>query len=192
MKKFSLVLSVIFLYNTSRVLGAEEGMPQLNPEYWAAQIFWLILIFSVLYIVIWKIFLPKIVNGIENRKLKVVNDLNETQKLRDSAEKKLKEYNKIIEDAKKVAKKTIDENKKKLENEIKNKNQKFNEEIEKELISTEKEIKNLKKNSISNINKIAAEISSELVKQVVGTEVNMSNVTAIVDEVSKKEIKNNI
>ena len=105
MKKFSLVLSVIFLYNTSRVLGAEEGMPQLNPEYWAAQIFWLILIFSVLYIVIWKIFLPKIVNGIENRKLKVVNDLNETQKLKDSAEKKLEEYNKIIEDAKKAAKK---------------------------------------------------------------------------------------
>jgi len=192
MKKFSLVLSVIFLYNTSRVLGAEEGMPQLNPEYWAAQIFWLILIFSVLYIVIWKIFLPKIVNGIENRKLKVVNDLNETQKLKDSAEKKLEEYNKIIEDAKKAAKKTIEENKKKLENEIKDKNQKFNEEIEKELISAEKEIKNLKKNSISSINKIATEISSELVKQVVGTKVNMSNVTAIVDEVSKKEIKNNI
>ena len=192
MKKFSLVLSVIFLYNTSRVLGAEEGMPQLNPEYWAAHIFWLILIFSVLYIVIWKIFLPKIVNGIENRKLKVVNDLNETQKLKDSAEKKLEEYNKIIEDAKKPAKKTIEENKKKLENEIKDKNQKFNEEIEKELISAEKEIKNLKKNSISSINKIATEISSELVKQVVGTKVNMSNVTAIVDEVSKKEIKNNI
>ena len=192
MKKFSLVLSVIFLYNTSRVLGAEEGMPQLKPEYWAAQIFWLILIFSVLYIVIWKIFLPKIVNGIENRKLKVVNDLNETQKLKDSAEKKLEEYNKIIEDAKKAAKKTIEENKKKLENEIKDKNQKFNEEIEKELISAEKEIKNLKKNSISSINKIATEISSELVKQVVGTKVNMSNVTAIVDEVSKKEIKNNI
>ena len=80
MKKFSLVLSVIFLYNTSRVLGAEEGMPQLNPEYWAAQIFWLILIFSVLYIVIWKIFLPKIVNGIENRKLKVVSKKKPTNK----------------------------------------------------------------------------------------------------------------
>ena len=93
---------------------------------------------------------------------------------------------------KKQQKKTIEENKKKLENEIKDKNQKFNEEIEKELISAEKEIKNLKKNSISSINKIATEISSELVKQVVGTKVNMSNVTAIVDEVSKKEIKNNI
>ena len=30
----------------NQALGSEAGMPQLNPEFWAAQIFWLILIFS--------------------------------------------------------------------------------------------------------------------------------------------------
>jgi len=192
MKNLRFALCIVLLLNTSQAFGAEGGMPQLNPEFWASQIFWLILIFSSLYIIMWKIFLPKISDSIENRKSRVIGDLNETQKLKENAEKKLREYNKIIEDTKKEAKKIIEDNKKKLENDIKSKKQKFNEEIEKELMSVEKEIKSLKKLSISSINKIAAEVSSEVIKQLVGTSVNMSNVSAIVEDISKKEVEKNL
>ena len=192
MRNVCFITCMVSVLNANQAFGAEGGMPQLNPEFWASQIFWLILIFSGLYIVIWKIFLPKITDSIENRKSRIINDLNETQKLKENAEKKLKEYNKIIEDTKKEAKKIIEDNKKKLENDIKNKKQKFNEEIEKELMSAEKEIKSLKKLSISSINKIAAEVSSEVIKQLVGTSVNMSNVSAIVEDISKKEIEKNL
>ena len=40
--------------------AAEAGMPQLDPTYWASQGFWLILIFTILYISISKFYLPKI------------------------------------------------------------------------------------------------------------------------------------
>jgi len=192
MKNLCFASCIVLVLNTNQAFGAEGGMPQLNPEFWASQIFWLILIFSGLYIVIWKIFLPKITDSIENRKSRILTDLNETQKLKESAEKKLEENNKIIEDTKKEAKKIIEDNKKKLENDIKSKKQKFNEEIEKELMSVEKEIKSLKKLSISSINKIAAEVSSEVIKQLVGTSVNMSNVSAIVEDISKKEVEKNL
>ena len=193
MKNLRFALCIVLLLSTSQAFGGEgRGMPQLNPEFWASQIFWLILIFSSLYIIMWKIFLPKISDSIENRKSRVIGDLNETQKLKENAEKKLREYNKIIEDTKKEAKKIIEDNKKKLENDIKSKKQKFNEEIEKELMSVEKEIKSLKKLSISSINKIAAEVSSEVIKQLVGTSVNMSNVSAIVEDISKKEVEKNL
>ena len=192
MKNLCFASCIVLILNTNHAFGAEGGMPQLNPEFWASQIFWLILIFSSLYIIIWKIFLPKISDSIENRKSRVIGDLNETQKLKENAEKKLREYNKIIDDTKKEAKKIIEDNKKKLENDIKSKKQKFNEEIEKELMSVEKEIKNLKKSSISSINKIAAEVSSEVIKQLVGTSVNMSNVSAIVEDISKKEVEKNL
>ena len=95
MKNFCFVLCVWILY-TNPALGSEPGMPQLNTEYWAAQIFWLIVIFSVLYLIIWKIFLPKITYSIENRRSRLVNDLDEVQKLKEKAEKKLHEYNLII------------------------------------------------------------------------------------------------
>ena len=192
MKNFYLILCITFVLNINQAFGAEEGMPQLNPEFWASQIFWLILIFSILYIIIWKIFLPRITDSIENRKSRVIGDLNEAQKFKENAEKKLGEYNKIIEDAKKEAKKIIEDNKKKLENDIKRKKQKFNEEIEKELMSTEKEIESLKKSSISSINKIAVEISSEVIKQLVEARVNMSNVSSIVKDISKKRVEKHL
>tara|TARA_B100001123_G_scaffold166924_1_gene192230 strand:+ start:294 stop:839 length:546 start_codon:yes stop_codon:yes gene_type:complete len=172
--------------------GSEAGMPQLNPEFWVAQVFWLIIIFSSLYLIVWKIFLPKITYGIENRKSKIVNDLNEAQNLKESAEKKLSEYNKIIENSKAEAKKIVDDARKKLDKDIENKKKKFSEEIEKDLEAVEKEIKDLRKSSVENINKIASEVSIDIIKQLIGTEINKSNVSAIVDGIARKKIEKQI
>jgi hypothetical protein len=49
----------------------------------------------------------------------------------------------------------------------------------------------LKKNSALNINKIATQISGEMIKQIIGTEINASNVTAVVEDVSKRKVAEN-
>ena len=188
MTKIWITLIFSFMLSVYPAYGAEEGMPQLNPEFWPSQIFWLVLIFSSLYIIIWKIFLPKITNSIEDRKSKIVNDLDTAEKLKESAEKKLKEYTQIIENSKKEALKLIENAKIKLDKDIEINKKKINEDIEKELFSAEKEIKDLKKVSTISINKIAQEISSEMLKKIIGSEVNMSNVSAIVEDISKKNI----
>jgi len=189
MKKFYLIFCIgIAINSMGSAFGAEEGMPQLNPEYWYAQIFWLILIFAILYLITWKIFLPRIGNNVENRRLRITNDLNEAEKLKEKAEKKLREYEEIIHNSKKEAKKILQENQKKLENDLDKKKQKFEEEISKEIKIAEDEILNLKKSSLNNINKIAVEVSSEILKQTVGKELNMSSVSAVVEDISKKKI----
>ena len=112
MKNFCFALCIALIVYVNQAFGSEAGMPQLNPEFWTAQRFWLILIFSSLYLIIWKVFLPKITLSLENRKSRVVNDLDEAKKLKENAEKKLNEYNKIVEDSKKEAKKIIEDSKK--------------------------------------------------------------------------------
>jgi F-type H+-transporting ATPase subunit b len=179
------IISIAFI---TQALGSEAGMPQLNPEFWISQIFWLLLIFATLYLVIWKIFLPKITYSIENRKSKIVNDLDEAQKLKDNAEKKLNEYKEIIEKSKKDAKKVVEDGKKLLDRDIESKKQKINNQIEIELKNAEKEIKDLTKSSLENISIIASDISSEVLKQMLSTEVNKSNVNAIVNDLAKKEM----
>ena len=186
MKKLCIALCFASVFYINKSFGSEAGMPQLNPEFWSAQIFWLILIFSTLYLIIWKIFLPKITYSIESRKSKIVNNLDEAQKLKESAETKLKEYNKIIENSKNEAKKIIDDERKKLDKDIELKKKNFNSQIEKELALVEKEIKDLKKTSLSNISKIASETSAELIKNIINAEVNKSNVTAVVDDIVKR------
>ena len=189
MKSFCFALFITLVLDVNQAFGAEAGMPQLNPEFWAAQIFWLILVFSFLYLAIWKIFLPKITYSIENRKSRVVNDLDEAQKLKERAEKKLNEYNQIITASKKEAKKIIEDSRKKLDQDIENKKQKFSNEIEKELLKAENEIMALKEASISSINNIASETSAEIIKKIINVDVNKSNVAAIVSDIAKKEVK---
>ena len=177
-----------FTLLSGECFGAEGGMPQLNPDYWVSQIFWVILIFGILYVILWRIILPKINENLENRKSQILTDLDDAQKFEDHSQKKFSEYNKILNQAKQEAKKILDETRKKVNRDIKNKKNQFNLEIVKEIEKAEKEIKTLKLSSIKDINKIAIETSSEIVRKIVGTEVNASSVSAIVEDISKKEI----
>ena len=66
MKKFFALLTFLSTWETN-IHSAEAGMPQLDPKYWASQAFWLILVFTVLYISIAKFYLPKIKSNLDNR-----------------------------------------------------------------------------------------------------------------------------
>ena len=72
------------------------------------------------------------------------------------------------------------------------KKKKFTEEIEKELINVEQEIKELKRTSLLSINKIATEITNDLLKKIMGENSNMSSVSAIVQDISKREVEKNL
>ena len=177
-----------FIFLSNNCFAADEGMPQLNPDYWVSQIFWVMLIFGALYVILWKTILPKINENLENRKSQILNDLDDAQELKNQSEKKISEYNIILSKAKEDAKKILDETRKKINLDIENKNNQFNLEIEKEVENAEKEIKALKLSSIKDINKISIETSSEIVRKMVSTDVNASSVSAIVEDISKKEI----
>jgi len=177
-----------FILLSNECFGAEGGMPQLNPDYWVSQIFWVILIFGTLYVILWRIILPKINENLENRKSQILTDLDDAQKFKDQSEEKLSEYSEILKQAKQEAKKILNETRKKVSRDIENKNNRFNLEIKKEIEKAEKEIKTLQLSSIKNINKIAIETSSEIVRKILGTEVNASSVSAIVEDISKREI----
>ena len=80
------------------------GMPQLNPEFWISQIFWLILTFGILFIVLSKLILPKISESLEKRKSQILENISLAEKQREESENKIKEYEKIILDVKNEAK----------------------------------------------------------------------------------------
>ena len=189
------VFFIVFIQSaifSSKSLGAEDGMPQLNPEFWFSQTFWLILVFTILYLIIWKRILPKITDNLENRKKTISSDLEEAQNLKKLAEERYKEYKKLINDAKNESGKIISENKLKLDQDLNNKKIEIQKEIDREINEAEKEIKNFKKKSSESVSKISKEISSEVIKKILNTEINESNLSAIVEEVSQKRLKNNL
>tara|TARA_E500000331_G_C17066081_1_gene630443 strand:+ start:61 stop:636 length:576 start_codon:yes stop_codon:yes gene_type:complete len=170
------------------LFAAEAGMPQLDPKYWASQAFWLILVFTLLYLSISKFFVPKIKDALEDRDNKIKNDIDEASNLKNISEKKLNEYNLLIENARKEVQKILNENKNKLNTEIQNKKKIIDKEIEKEILKAQEEIKNLKKNSLVSIGKISEDVAMKIIEEISGDKLNESSVKAAVTEFSKKNM----
>ena len=179
-----LVLSAI----CTNLFAAEAGMPQLDPKYWASQTFWLILVFSILYLSIAKFYLPKIKKNLDDRENKIKEDLDEANNLKILSEKKLKEYEVILQNSKKEVAKILLESKKKLDSDIQNKKNTIEKEIENELSKAQKEILELKKNSINSINIISQEIASNIIEKISGDKLNESSIKAAVEDISKKNV----
>ena len=187
MKSFLGSLIALVAIKTN-LYSAEAGMPQLDPTYWASQAFWLILVFTILYISLSKFYLPKIKDNLDNRENKIKEDLDNANKFKEQSEAKLKEYEIILENAKKDVVKIHLESKNNLDKNIQSKKEIIEKEIEKEIAKAQKEILELKKNSISSIQNISENIASNIIENISGEKLNESSIKAVVEDISKKNI----
>ena len=187
MKRYLSLIIAISAIKTN-LFAAEAGMPQLDPTYWASQVFWLILIFTILYISIANFYLPKIKNNLNDRENKIKEDLDAASKFKDLSELKLKEYEKILENSKKEVIKIHLDSKNKLDKDIQVKKSAMEKEIEVEITKAQKEINDLKKNSILDIQNISKDLASNIIENISGDKLNESSIKATVAEVAKKNI----
>ena len=185
-KIFFQIVFFNFLF-VEEVFAAESGgMPQLNPEFWVSQIFWLTLTFGILYVVLSKLILPKISANLELRKSQISDNIEAADKQREESETKLKEYDEAIFKSKTEAKNIFNQAREKALNDINAKRNVLEKQIDDEVKRAEEEINKLKLEAPTKINKIAIETSSELIQKLIGAEVNNSSISAIVDDLSKK------
>ena len=175
-----------FLFSVEAFSAESGGMPQLNPEFWISQIFWLTLTFGILYLVLSKLILPKISANLESRKLQILENIEAAEKQREDSETKLKDYEEIISKSKLDAKTIFDQAREKALKDINTKREVLDKQIDDEINKAEEEIKTLRKSAPDKINKIAIETSSELVQKLIGAEVNNSSISAIVDDLSRR------
>ena len=187
-------LSLFLAFNAinTNVFAAEAGMPQLDPTYWVSQAFWLILIFSILYISISRFYLPKIKNNLDDRENKIKEDLENANKFKQQSETKIKEYELIIENAKKEINKIHFDSKNLLDKDIQSKKDAMEKEIEKEVAKAQIDIVELKKNSIVSIQNISKNIASNIIENISGDKLNENSIKAVVKEISEKNISKHL
>ena len=175
-----------FLFSKEAFAAESGGMPQLNPEFWVSQIFWLTLTFGILYVVLSKLILPKISNNLESRKSQILENIEAAEKQREDSEAKLEEYEKIISKSKLEAKNIFSQSREKVLKDISAKREVLDKQIDEEISKAEQEISNLRESAPDKINMIAIETSSELIQKLIGAEVNNSSISAIVDDLSRR------
>ena len=184
--KFIILTLSAYLAGETYLLTAEAGMPQLDPKYWFSQGFWLIVTFTALYLLISKLFIPKIKNNIDDRERKIKDDLEKAKIYKENSEIKNREYVQVLDKSSKEISKMIYDSRKKLEKDIQIKKQLIEKQINDEIKKTENEIKNFKQSSLSSVEKISEELTSKIIHEITGEQLNQSSVKAIVSDVTKK------
>ncbi len=188
-KKIFQLIFLSFLFLEEAFASENGGMPQLNPEFWISQIFWLVLTFGTLYLALSKLILPKISANLEKRKSEILENIEAAEKSREESEEKIKEYNKIVQDSKIEAKNYFNQTREKILKDINQKKENLDKEINEEIRKTEIEIEDLKNKAPEKISKIAIEISTDVIRQLTSIEVNNSSISAIVKDLSKDKDK---
>ena len=181
--------TLVFLLFFQEIAYANEGMPQLNPEFWLSQIVWLTIIFVLLYFLIQKFFSPKLFALIDARTNFIKSLLEEAEICKNQIQKLEDEYNLIITDAKNESKKISAKLKNDLNDKISIKRKEFENCLNSETVKAEEEINNFKKKTLENIQNIAGDFSKELIEKITGTAPNSSSLNTIIMEISNKEKK---
>ena len=177
-----------FLFFMEAFAAESGGMPQLNPEFWVSQIFWLTITFGILYVVLSKFILPKISANLEVRKSQILDNIEAAEKQREESELKIEEYEKIVQSSKNEAKNYFKQAREKLLKDINLKKDSLDKELNLEVQKGESEIQELRDRASEKINKIAVETTKDLLQQLIGENVNSSSISAIVDDLSKKKM----
>jgi F-type H+-transporting ATPase subunit b len=74
---------------TTAAPPASGGLPQLDPTPWAGEIVWSLIVFLVLYVLISRVFVPRVAGTIDEREDRIAQDIGDARRARESAQAEL-------------------------------------------------------------------------------------------------------
>jgi F-type H+-transporting ATPase subunit b len=183
--KGKLLYFSLFLLS-SNCLSA-EGMPQFNAKSFNSQLFWLIITFTLLYLIITYFILPRIRENIRLRKNKIANDLERAENIKVEIENMVSQSNIKLEEAKNQAQKMIKESILRSNKEYENQINTIKKQITNMQIKAERNITEYKKSLEKDIEKSAISLCT-----VILSKLNYKNFTAeqIQEKLSKFNMNN--
>ena len=141
-------------------------MPQLNPEFFVSQLFWLAVFFSFLIIFLWRISLPRIATVLEKRHNKINENLSNAKELQEQAKVIEKNINLQINNAKQKTDEQIKKTISSLQDEVSSKLNTIDRELEEKISNSEKKIIKNRDSQMKNINDEIANITKITVAKI--------------------------
>ena len=148
-------------------------MPQLNPEFFLSQLFWLAVFFSFLLIFLWRVSLPRISLVLEKRQRKIDENLSSAKELQEQAKEIESKINNEISKAKQDADENIKKAISSLQSDVSTKLSALDKELEIKISNSEKEILRSKESQMKNIDSEIANITKITVSKI--TNLDISN-----------------
>ena len=170
----------------SPALADEGGLPQMDASTFPSQLFWLFVCFTILYVVMSKVSLPRVGGTIDARKNLKDGDLKLASDWNEEAEKVRSAYEKSLAKAQRTAAQTAAAAERAMSNKISEEQAKFADDARKRLAAAEKNITQAKADALVSLADIAADIASDMVQKIADVQVNKADakkaVTAAMQE----------
>lgn len=143
-------------------------MPQLNPLDWAPQVIWLAITFSILYVLMKRVALPRIGSVIEMRGARIAKDLEAADKLRRETQEAIAAYEQALAEAKARAHAIAQEGRNRLKEEVAAERAALERDLAAKTADAEARIHAAKLSALKEVNAVAAETASEIVRRLIG------------------------
>ena len=147
-------------------------MPQLDPEFFVSQLFWLVVTFSFLLFFLWKVSLPRIGSVLEKRENKINNDIKTAKQLQIEAEKIQDQIEQKLYDSKEQNISLIKNSTVNLQNKASEELSKLDNELNKKIEKSAKVIENNKNKSLKQIHEQIHEITKLTLSKLSSVQIN--------------------
>jgi F-type H+-transporting ATPase subunit b len=155
-------------------------MPQLNPLDWTPQLIWLAITFSILYVLMKRVALPRIGSVIEMRAARIAKDLEAADKLRHETQEAIAAYEQALAEAKARAHAIAQEARNRLKEEVAAERAALERDLAAKTVDAEARIHAAKLSALKEVNAVAAETASEIVRRLIGVVPSPPEVATVV------------
>jgi F-type H+-transporting ATPase subunit b len=166
--------------------GHKPGLPQFDKETFPSQLLWFVLCFVALYLIVWKLALPRIGTILAERRGKIAGDLGEAARLKGEADGALAAYEKALADARGRAHTIASETRDQLTAEAEKNRKALEDNLATKLAAAERTIASTKASAMGNVAGIAADAAAAIVERLIGTVPPDSTVKTAVDDALKR------
>jgi F-type H+-transporting ATPase subunit b len=156
-------------------------MPQLNPEFFAPQLVWLAITFTILYFLMARIVLPRISGVLEDREQRIQSDLEKAEKLKAEADEVLAAYNKAQADARAQAQAELQKAAAAIAAEAAKREEAFAATLAERGAEAEQRIAATKTAAMAELRTIATDVAGAVMTKLTDTKVPPAQIEAAVD-----------
>ena len=157
-------------------------MPQFESHFFSSLIFWEVLSFGILLFVLYKFAFPGIMSALEEREKKIRDSLDQAERHRSEAERKLKEYEAKLHSASKEAEVILAAAKERAQRLMEENEQRMRSEAERIKGDATREIDHERRKAIQDIRAQTTELALMVAEKVVQRSLNEADHRKFADE----------
>lgn len=161
---------------------AKGGLPQLNPDTYPTQIFWLAVTFGLLLFLMSKVALPRVAEVLEARQEKIADDLDRATALKAEADAVIQNYERELTEARARAQKVLSDATLAAESETAQRLGELAADLAERARAAETRIEQAKRAALGNVRGVAAETAVAAVARLAGLQLDAATADAAVEE----------